>query len=162
MRKGILALLASAFAIAVVLVAPSLGGAASGTGTTGSFKFAPTINAPWAQAGEDDAIDDPDPNAVGVCRSSLFATNPYAPTTNVDTIVGDPINNSGASNFGCTTPQNETTVAVNPTNALNIVAGANDYRVCCDFTGLNDGSGWAYYSRNGGSSWANTQVPGLT
>ena len=162
MRKGILALFASAFAIAVVLVAPSLGGAASGTSTTGGFKFAPTINAPWAQGGEDDAIDDPDPNAVGVCRSSLFTTNPYAPTPNIDVIVNDPINNSGASNFHCITPQNETSVAVNPMDPLNVVAGANDYRVCCDFTALNDGSGWAYFSRDGGTTWGNVQVPGLT
>src|SRR3954452_19593696 len=160
MTKWITALIAGAAAVAIVFVAPAFGG--SSAGTAGGWKFAPTINAPWAQGGEDDVLDDPDPNAVGICRSSLFATNPYAPTTDIDAIVGDPINNSGASNFGCTTPQNETSVAVNPTNPRNVVAGANDYRHCCDFTGLNDGTGWGYVSFNGGKSWVNVQVPGLT
>ena len=80
----------------------------------------------------------------------------------VDAIVGDPVNNSGFSNFGCTTPQNETSIAANPQNAQNLVAGANDYRVCCDFTGLNDGTGWAYYSFDGGKTWGNVQLPALT
>src|SRR5439155_14093865 len=35
-------------------------------------------------------------------------------------------------------------------------------RVCCDADGLNDGTGWAYVSFNGGHTWANVQVPGLT
>jgi hypothetical protein len=43
-----------------------------------------------------------------------------------------------------------------------VVAGANDYRVCCDADGLNDGTGWAYVSFNGGTTWTNVQVPGLT
>jgi hypothetical protein len=157
MTARISALLAVAAALAIVVVAP-----ASGAQTDKGWKFEPTINAPWAHEGEEDAIDDPDPAAAGLCRSSLFATNPYAPTTNVDVIVNDRINNSGVSNFGCTTPQNETTVAVNPRNPLNVVAGANDYRICCDFTGLNDATGGAYYSFDGGNTWGNVMVPGLT
>ena len=157
MTARISALLAVAAALAIVVVAP-----ASGASTDKGFKFEPTINAPWAQEGDEDAIDDPDPAAAGLCRSSLFATNPYGLTTNVDVIVNDPVNNSGVSNFGCITPQNETTVAVNPRNPLNVVAGANDYRVCCDFNGLNDAGMWAYFSFDGGSTWGNVQVPGFT
>jgi hypothetical protein len=128
----------------------------------GGWKFQPTLNAPWAQGGESEDIDAADA-ASGLCRSSQFSgANPYAATSNVDVISGDAINNSGVSNRGCTTPQNETTVAVNPLNASNLVAGSNDYRVCCDFTGLNDGTGWAYASMNGGTTWANVQLPGLT
>jgi hypothetical protein len=151
MRRSILVVAAAA---AVVLaVAPGA--------LAGSWRFAPTINAPWT--GETNSALDTPLQAVGLCRSAPFNTSSaYAATLNVDMIVGDPINNSGASNLGCSTPQNETTVAVNPTNPNNLVAGANDYRVCCDFTGLNDGTGWAYHSFDGGATWHNVLVPGLT
>src|SRR5262249_30115299 len=91
-------------------------------------------------------------------------TGAYAPLgpSNVNVITGDAVNNSGFSNLGCTTPQNETTIAINPLNPLNLIAGANDYRVCCDFTGLNDSTGWAYVSFDRGATWTNVQLPGLT
>ncbi len=147
-------------AAAVVLFGP---GVSAGSATpTHSWKFPPTINAPWAATGDDEDLDAPDA-AVGLCRSSPFNTSAaYAPTSDIDAIVGDPVNNSGASNFGCRTPQNETSIAVDPSNPMHLVAGANDYRVCCDFTGLNDSSGWAYTSFNGGVTWTNVQLPGLT
>jgi hypothetical protein len=147
-------------AAAVVLLAPGVG-AGSATPTL-NWKFAPTINAPWAHPGDDENLDSPEA-AVGLCRSAPFNTTAaYAPTTNIDAIVNDPVNNSGASNLGCNTPQNETTIAVDPSNPNHLVAGANDYRVCCDFTGLNDATAWAYTSFDGGATWANVQVPGLT
>jgi hypothetical protein len=145
-------------AAAAVLLAPAAG---AGVTPTKHWKFEPTINAPWAHEGEED-IDAPDA-AVGLCRSSPFNTpGAYAPTTDIDAIFGDPVNNSGSSNLGCRTPQNETTIAVDPTNPNHLVAGANDYRVCCDFTGLNDATAWAYTSFDGGLTWTNVQVPGLT
>jgi len=146
--------------VAVALLAPGVG---AGSATpTHSWKFAPTINAPWAGEGDDEALDTPGA-AVGLCRSAPFNTTAaYAPTSNIDAIVGDALNNSGASNFGCTTPQNETTIAVDPGNPNHLVAGANDYRVCCDLDGLNDTTGWAYTSFDGGTTWTNVQVPGLT
>src|SRR5205807_457243 len=82
--------------------------------------------------------------------------------SNVDVIVGDALNNSGFSNFGCTTAQNETTIAVNPVNTQNLISGANDYRICCDGDGLNDGTGWAYVSFNSGATWQNILLPKLT
>ena len=157
---GVLLLLATVSGVVTAFAVGLSGAAASVAGS--NWKFAPTINAPWAQEGND-VLDQPAPTAAGLCRSSLFnTTNPYGATANVDLINGDLVNNSGFSNNGCITAQNETTVAVNPTNPLNVVAGANDYRKCCDFTGLNDGSGWAYYSRDGGATWTDVQVPGLT
>jgi hypothetical protein len=127
------------------------------------WKFPITINAPWAIENDDKPLDTPSA-AAGLCRSNPFdTTGAYGPLgSNVDAIVGDALNNSGFSNLGCTTAQNETTIAVNPTNPQNLIAGANDYRVCCDFTGLNDGTGWAYYSFDGGATWKNVQLPGLT
>src|SRR5260370_33785062 len=132
-------------------------------GATHKWKFSPTINAHWALEDDEQPLDTPSA-AAGLCRSnpfnSLFAYGPLG--SNVDAILGDQPNNSGFSNFGCTTAQNETTIAVNPTNPNNLIAGANDYRVCCDFDGLNDATGWAYYSFDGGASWKNVQLPGLT
>ena len=127
------------------------------------WRFDPTVNVPWAGEDDDDDLDAPD-LAAGLCRSNPFnLTNAYGPLgANVDVIFNDVQNNSGFSNLGCTTPQNETTIVVNPTNPDNVVAGANDYRVCCDNDGLNDGTGWAYYSFDGGVTWNNVQVPGLT
>jgi hypothetical protein len=154
-----------AAACAVVAMSVMAGGSSAATATTHQWKFDPTINAPWAMEGDDEELDAPDA-AAGLCRSAPFNTpaGAYAPLapTEVDAINGDPTNNSGFSNFGCTTPQNETTIAANPTNPNNLVAGANDYRVCCDFTGLNDGTGWAYYSFDGGQTWGNVQLPALT
>ena len=43
-----------------------------------------------------------------------------------------------------------------------MIAGSNDYRICCDFQGLNDATGWAYYSFDAGATWGNVQLPALT
>lgn len=147
-------------AAAVVLLGPGVG---TGSATpTHSWKFPPTLNAPWAGENDDGGLDTP-LAAVALCRSAPFnTTGAYAPTTNIDAIVGDAVNNSGASNLGCRTPQNETSIAVDPSNPMHLVAGANDYRVCCDFTALNDSTAWAYTSFDGGATWTNVQVPGLT
>ncbi len=49
----------------------------------------------------------------------------------------------------------ETTVAVNPTDPLNVVAGANDYT-----TPTGDSWCGAYWSRDGGETWDQTLIPG--
>jgi hypothetical protein len=145
-------------AVGIVAVLPGAGSATS----SNNWKFAPTINAPWAHEGDENDFDTPNA-AVALCRSNPFNTlTAYAVTSDIDVINDDPVNNSGASNLGCQTPQNETTIAVDPGNPQHLVAGANDYRVCCDFTGLNDGTAWAYSSFDGGATWTNVQVPGLT
>ncbi|MCL4507874.1 MAG: glycoside hydrolase [Chloroflexi bacterium] len=132
------------------------------SGGSHKWKLDPTINAPWALESDQQPLDSP--TAAGLCRSNPFnTTGAYGSLgSNVDAIVGDAVNLSGFSNLDCTTPQNETTIAANPTNPKNLIAGANDYRVCCDFDGLNDGTGWAYYSFDGGATWGNVQLPGLT
>ena len=148
-------------ALAVILVA-TVGSAPAAS--KGSWRFSPTIDAPWANYGPGQSRNSLTA-AWGLCRANPFTTDsPFASLSagEVDAIVGDPINNTGAPNNGCSTPQNETTIAVNPTNPDNLVAGANDNRVVSPRTGLNDGSGWAYASTNGGVTWANVQLPGLT
>ena len=157
--------LVASIVFAIVVPAISLAGSDTSTSSVSGhrWKFGPTINAPWALEDDENDFDTPDA-AAGLCRSSPFSgVNAYGSLgTNVDAIVGDQPNNSGFSSFGCTTAQNETSIAVNPTNPNNLIAGSNDYRVCCDFDGLNDGTGWAYYSFNGGQTWTNVQLPALT
>lgn len=150
-------------AFAVLLPVTLLFAATGAASTLHKWKLSPTLNAPWALEDDQQPLDTP-LLAAGLCRSDPFNTaGAYgALGANVNVIVGDPVNNSGFSNRGCTTPQNETTIAVNPTNPNNLIAGANDYRVCCDFTGLNDGTGWAYYSFDGGATWHDVQLPALT
>lgn len=92
--------------------------------------------------------------------------NPYTPfTSTVNVIVGDNYNLGAGVNQGCRTPQNETAIAVNPSNPNNLVAGANDYRDCCvqaaDGSLRNDGSGYVYTSTDGGQTWLNIKLPGL-
>jgi hypothetical protein len=135
-------------------------GASTTTTTTHKWKFEPTINAPWAMEDDEGELARP-PGAL--CRSApVNLPGALRRSAHRRSMRSSGIrNNSGFSNFGCTT-QNETSITVNPQNAQNLVAGANDYRVCCDFTGLNDGTGWAYYSFDGGKTWGNVQVPALT
>ena len=148
--------------VAVMAVTGSAAAAAPDGVTDLGWKFPPTIEAPWANYGPGHGKDTPSA-AVGLCRSAPFNTPfAYAPTTDVNAIVNDPINNSGASNLGCRTPQNETAIAVDPTNPNHIVAASNDYRVCCDSQALNDSTGWAYTSFDGGLTWTNVLAPGLT
>ena len=152
-------LLLATLGVAVAAFSASLTGAAASR-VQGHAKVTPTINAPWAHEREDEEFDAPEPTAAALCRSSMFDPgNPYAATSNVDLINGDEVQPGGFSNLGCITAQNETTVAVNPTNPQNIVSAANDYR---DLTGNGDYAAWAYYSMDGGATWTNVQVPGLT
>ena len=53
--------------------------------------------------------------------------------------------------FSCF-PQNETSIAVNPTRSSNIVAGANDYR-------MGTGSSGVYASVDGGRTWYGAIIP---
>jgi hypothetical protein len=158
--KHVLAALLLGACIALVV---AVSGASAAPNATHRFKFEPTVNAPWANEGDEEEFEPPDA-AAGLCRSVASSLGTYAAlnASERDVITGDQTNNSGFSNLGCTTPQNETTIAVNPTNPSNVIAGANDYRVCCDFTALNDATGWAYFSFDGGLTWGNVQVPHLT
>ena len=69
---------------------------------------------------------------------------------------------SAGSQTGCQPAQNETTIAINPCNPKNLVAGTNDYRIFNTRENRNDGSGWAYTTFDGGKTWTDVQLPHLT
>jgi hypothetical protein len=109
---------------------------------------------------EEGAEESPTLNAL--CQDFLGHPNPYPnPAPNVDQITGDPVVATG-SQTGCNSAQNETSIAVNPANPRNIVAGANDYRVFNSREQRNDSSGVAYTSFDGGRTWTNVVLPKLT
>ena len=119
----------------------------------------PLLKEQFAAGGDDD--NGADPAVSALCQSYLGQPTPYhaiAPT--VDTISGDGVNAVG-SQTGCSTAQNETTVAVNPYNPRNIVAGSNDYRLFNSRENRNDSSGFAYTSLDGGRTWADVRLPQL-
>jgi hypothetical protein len=67
---------------------------------------------------------------------------------------------SDASTAGCSTgrrPQNEPTVAIDPSNPSVVVAGANDY--CRQTVGGDVWTGY-YRSTDGGMTWSHSLVPG--
>jgi len=113
--------------------------------------------------GEEDEDRADEPNAPGaLCQSFIGQPNPYRrPAPNVDAISNDGIVQAGTQT-GCSTAHNETTIAVNPANPRNIVAGSNDYRLFNSREGRNDASGWAYTSFDGGATWTNVNLPHLT
>ncbi len=55
-------------------------------------------------------------------------------------------------------PQNEPSIAINPTDPFNLVASANDYRIA-----LVTGGAWLgyYSSKDGGRTWSNKLIPGF-
>lgn len=120
----------------------------------------PLLNVTNAAEGDEGDWDNPD--LAALCQTFVHGTNPYrrlAP--DVDLIRGDRRTLAG-SGKGCSTAQNETTVVVNPANPKNLVAGSNDYRLYNSREERNDGSGWAYTSMDGGKTWKNVVLPGLT
>ena len=103
----------------------------------------------------------PEPNLSALCQQFIDKPNPYGdPAPNVDAVNQDAIVQTGTQ-AGCSSAQNETTIAVNRTNPRNLVAGSNDYRSFNTRTQRNDSSGWALTSFDGGKTWKNVQLPGL-
>jgi hypothetical protein len=119
----------------------------------------PLLKELFAEGGDD---ENDDPTTVSaLCQSFLGHPTPFhALAPNVDTINHDGVSPVGSA-AGCSTPQNETTVAVNPDNPLNIVEGANDYRIFNARENRIDSSGWAYTSMDGGRTWKDVELPEL-
>ncbi len=111
---------------------------------------------------EADADQQQEPtNVSALCQSFIGQPTPYGPLApNVDAIVGDTIVGVG-SQTGCSSAQDETTIAVNPQNPRHIVAGSNDYRLFNSRENRNDATAVADVSFNGGSTFTDVTVPGL-
>ena len=76
---------------------------------------------------EEEEQETDDPALSALCQDFITKPNPYHdPAPNVDQINGDTTVPVG-SQAGCSAAQNETTIAVNPHNPRNLVAGANDW-----------------------------------
>jgi Neuraminidase (sialidase) len=98
---------------------------------------------------------------------AAFTTVPVTVGTNQNVIVGDVTNtfehSSGpACHVGDQTPQNETTISMDPTDSDNLIGGANDYRYFVASEQRYDGSAPAYVSHDGGATWTNEFMPGLS
>jgi hypothetical protein len=86
-----------------------------------------------------------------------FKTGQAICTTAVQSVAGNVNTDCDATApNGVTNPHNETSIAVNPTNSLNILGGANDYQL-----GINPGGhvsetlrSFAHVSFDGGQSWS--------
>jgi hypothetical protein len=139
----------------------SLALAAAGSGTAQAAGGRPhnELLAKVLSEHEDEDFDAP--NLTALCQSFIGRPNPYRnPAPNVDQILGDTIVPVG-SQTGCSTAQNETSIAVNPANPRNIVAGANDYRLFNTREQRNDSYGVAYTTFDGGRTWTNVLLPHL-
>jgi hypothetical protein len=127
-------------------------------GAIGAFGRAPDRQAPAAAASAVRAAERLGVSSRSLCTMQASVT---VQTANVNLIANDVPTENG-DEAGCLTPQDEPTIAVNPLDPKNLVAGANDFRTCCDGNGDNNSTGWAYVSKDGGATWSNVQMPGLT
>jgi hypothetical protein len=87
--------------------------------------------------------------------------------SNQNVVVGDVTNavehSSGPACFvGDQTPQNETTISMDPSNPDNLIGGANDYRYFVVSEQRYDGAAGAYVSHDGGATWTNEFMPGIS
>src|SRR5918996_2106404 len=100
-------------------------------------------------------------------RPGSFTSVPLSVGPNQNVIVGDVTNTfehpSGPACFvGDQTPQNETVIAMDPSDSLNLIGGANDYRYFVESEQRYDGSAAAYVSDDGGETWINTFPLGIS
>jgi hypothetical protein len=127
-------------------------------GAIGAFARAPDGDTP---AGAAPAVRAAEPLGISSHSLCTIQSSRAVQTANVNVIANDALTANG-DEAGCFTPQDEPTIAANPLDPRNLVAGANDFRTCCDANDDNNSTGWAYVSKDGGATWSNVQLPGLT
>lgn len=106
-------------------------------------------------------VEYPEAKKVGV-ESDLAVANVNM-IDGYDVVQEEEINNTPVNtcNPGKQTAQNETVIAVNPSDPNNLVGGANDYRLYEASENRYDGSGGFYRSIDGGANWTAGFLPGL-
>lgn len=150
--------------LALVLLAALVGSAASGNAKPSG----PSWHPPQSSV----VVESIGPTRSGgthapAAKPGSFTSVPLSVGANQNVIVGDvtnPIEHpSGPACFvGDQTPQNETTISMDPTNRNNLIGGANDYRYFVESEQRYDGSAAAYVSENGGATWINTFPLGIS
>jgi Neuraminidase (sialidase) len=100
-------------------------------------------------------------------KPASFMLLPISIGANQSVIVGDVTNtfehpNGPACFVGDQTPQNETTIAIDPRDPDNLIGGANDYRFFVESEQRYDGAAAAYVSHDGGATWTNELMPGIS
>jgi hypothetical protein len=125
------------------------------------FALALTLGAAGARGGEGEGLQPIEfvhnvNDAPAPVTSAVFGSSPMAKSGTA--ICTTPTQQAANVNTDCegVNPHNETSIAVNPTNPLNILGGANDYQL-----GLNPGGhvsetvlSRAHVSFDGGRTWA--------
>lgn len=136
-----------------------------GPGTTTLAKAADMMHSRFTNRISGYIAQDLQPGAqrqVAAARNPQVSSGVLAPTvttTGCSQVNGNNVranqdctNNSSSRYAGRGQAQNETTIAVNPTNPQNLLAGQNDYR-------RGDGSCGADFSVDAGQHWGNTLIP---
>lgn len=118
-----------------------LGGGSEGDGVAAGTVVGPAIPVSGSSATYPSVI----PGSGGLCEQSSGSN------VRVNTAC---TNYADAAFAGRSQAQNETAIAISPTNSENLVASANDYS-------RGDGNCGAYYSTNGGRDWNGTTAPML-
>jgi hypothetical protein len=149
--------------IVLLLVVPA-GAAASGKGKAPKPSWHPPLS--------NVKVESIGPTRAGgthapAARPGSFTSIPLSVGPNQNVIVGDVTNtfdhpNGPACFVGDQTPQNETTISMDPSDSLNLIGGANDYRYFVVSEGRYDGAAGAYVSHDGGQNWANVFMPGIS
>ena len=103
------------------------------------------INAPAPVAGAEFGVSPDAAPGVAICTT---------------TASGDSNKNTDCNEVTSVGPHNETSIAINPTNALNIIGGANDYQLSLNPAGhlTEEVRSRAHVSFDGGNTWAEYSV----
>jgi hypothetical protein len=126
----------------VQAAAPSgvdIGGGQEGDGVSPGT----TVGGPLSPGGSASTLPSVFPGSSGLCEQSSDGN------VRVNTAC---TNYTDAAFAGRAQAQNETAIAINPTNSSNLVASSNNYQ-------RGDGNCGAFYSTNGGRKWNGTTAP---